>query len=299
MKVAYHPKYEHSVPSNHKFPMEKYSLLRDQLLHLGIIDENDLFQPRAMGWKTAELAHSASYLSKLKSNGLSRIEQRKTGFLWSQELIERELIIMQGTLDCALFAQENKYAFNIAGGTHHAFRDRGEGFCLLNDFAIASSYLLKNKLASQILIIDLDVHQGNGTADIFNSTNRIFTFSIHGKDNYPLKKEKSNLDVSLKYEVDDDEYLLELEKALMLINLNNKFDFVFYQCGVDVLDSDKLGKMNLTLEGCKMRDKMVFEFCKMNDLPIVSAMGGGYSDDLNRIVQAHCQTFEQAIDVFS
>ncbi|MGB0390116.1 MAG: histone deacetylase [Salibacteraceae bacterium] len=299
MKVAYHPKYEHSVPEKHKFPMEKYSLLKDQLIHNGIISKADLFEPKQMDWDIVEMVHSKDYLDKLKCNTLKPIEQRKIGFEWSEELIERELVIMQGTLDCALYALDNNYAFNIAGGTHHAYSNKGEGFCLMNDFAIASTFLLKRKLASKILIIDLDVHQGNGTAKIFNSSSNVFTFSMHGRDNYPLKKEFSSLDIPLKHGVGDKEYLFELNQALRQFNLKPKFDFVFYQSGVDVLETDKLGKMSLSAQGCMKRDRMVFEFCKNNELPVVSAMGGGYSKDINEIVRAHCQTFEQALAVFS
>jgi acetoin utilization deacetylase AcuC-like enzyme len=277
--------------------MTKYELLYQQLLHEGIVSSEEMFRPKMLEICYAELVHDKDYLQQLVSGKLSAREQRKTGFELTPLLVERELYIMSGTLQAALYALENgKHGFNIAGGTHHAYANRGEGFCLLNDFAIAAAYLIHKKLVGQVLVVDLDVHQGNGTARIFSEESRVFTFSMHGRDNYPLKKEESDLDVALKTGTEDQEYLQALSYHLEELIENLEPDVVFYQCGVDVLGSDKLGKLNLTLDGCRERDVLVYSQCSKNEIPVVAAMGGGYSQDLNQIVQAHKNTFEVARD---
>lgn len=294
MKVAYHPLYVHPVPGNHKFPMDKYSLIREAILHRGICEEADLFEPKAIDVKILEQIHSKEYINALFTGNINARAMRKIGFEYSKQLIERERVIVGGTLACSLHALEIGYALNIAGGTHHAYANSGEGFCLFNDFAVAAKYLLDNALARQILIIDLDVHQGNGSARIFENTPQVFTFSMHGADNYPLKKEGSDLDVHLPFGITDQEYLNTLKKSMYEIEQRCQPDFVFYQSGVDVLATDKLGKMALSAVGCKQRDDLVFEFCKNKQLPVVVAMGGGYSPRIADIVNAHCNTFESA-----
>jgi acetoin utilization deacetylase AcuC-like enzyme len=216
----------------------------------------------------------------------------------SEELVARELVITQGTVDCCAYAFKNGIAINVAGGTHHAFADRGEGFCLLNDFAVAAAHLLYEEKASRILIVDLDVHQGNGTAKIFENESRVYTFSMHGKDNYPLKKEKSDLDIPLLTGTGDREYLSVLRKALSQLITELKPDFLFYLSGVDILAGDKLGKLALTPEGCKERDRIVLQKAREHDLPLVIAMGGGYSKQLRVIVETHCNTFRLAKELF-
>ena len=225
--------------------------------------------------------------------------QRRIGFPLDAQLVERELRITQGTIDGALYAQKNCVAFNVAGGTHHAGSNWGEGFCLLNDQAIAANYLLHHQLAKRILIIDLDVHQGNGTAQIFENEPRVFTLSMHGDKNFPFRKEKSDLDIALPNETGDDEFLTILNQKLPAIIKKHEPDFVFYLSGVDVLESDKLGKLSLTKQGCKQRDQMVFESCIKHQLPVQVSMGGGYSQDIKVIVDAHCNTFRSAFDIFS
>ena len=189
-------------------------------------------------------------------------------------------------------------AFNIAGGTHHASANKAEGFCLLNDQAIASSYLLENTKVSQILIIDLDVHQGNGTAQIFKNINNVYTFSMHGANNYPYHKPPSDLDIPLPDNTDDKKYLSLLKKYLPNIMTEINPDFIFYLAGVDVLAEDKLGRLGLTLNGCTERDELVFALAKDNDIPIMTTMGGGYAPDIKIILEAHCNTFRSASDVF-
>jgi acetoin utilization deacetylase AcuC-like enzyme len=289
--IAYADEYVHPLPDGHKFPMEKYSLLYDQLQHSGIIDGNEI-KPTLLVDEHLENVHVKSYVDRLRKLELSPREQRVSGFQHSHQLIDREFLIMEGTRLCAEFALKNGAALNIAGGTHHAYTDKGEGFCLLNDQAIAANWLLNNTVTERVLIIDLDVHQGNGTAEIFAQRNDVFTFSMHGKNNYPLKKERSDLDVELEDGIDDKEYLKLLERNL--INIKDSFDadFVFFQSGVDILSTDKLGRLGLSLQGCRRRDQMVAEFAHDMGLPIVCTMGGGYSSDIRDIVNAHANTFE-------
>lgn len=298
LHIAYHPIYAHPLPEGHRFPMLKYELIPGQLLQEGTITMQNLVAPKRCLEETVLLTHSASYLQQLLCQTLTERQQRVIGFTQSQELTERELIIMQGTIDCALAALGAGIALNIAGGTHHAFADHGEGFCLLNDMAIAANYLLKHGLVKQIMIIDLDVHQGNGTAKLFEDEPRVFTFSMHGATNYPFKKEKSDLDIGLENGTTDQIYLDLLYEALPKLLANVKPDFVFYLAGVDILDTDKFGKLSVTLEGCKKRDDFVLSQLKTHSIPCAVALGGGYSPDVNRIVEAHCNTFRLAKDIF-
>lgn len=296
--VAYAPIYVHPVPENHRFPMEKYSLLKDQLLYECIISSNELVEPNVLAMHHLYPVHSETYIKRLLSLECSPREQRVSGFVHSNELIQRELIIMEGTRKCAELVVNGGIAFNIAGGTHHAFTDRGEGFCLLNDQAIASNWLLNNTAIKRILIIDLDVHQGNGTAAIFKDNPAVFTFSMHGQSNYPLQKEQSDLDVGLPDYCDDETYLQLLSDKLVDIRRQFQPDFIFYQCGVDVLASDKLGKLGLTIAGCAKRDALVFAFANQLAVPIVCTMGGGYSPEIRSIIEAHTNTFRQAQKYF-
>ncbi len=298
LKIAFHPCYAHSLPEGHRFPMLKYELIPEQLLYEGCIVPENLFEPNYCPDEILLWTHDADYLQKLHGQGLSASEQRKIGFPQSAELTQRELMITKGTMDCCLYAQEHGIALNVAGGTHHAFADRGEGFCLLNDMAVASNWLLKKGLAKQILIIDLDVHQGNGTAKIFESENRVFTFSMHGAHNYPFHKEQSNLDIPLIDGTNTETYLGLLEQQLPKILEEVKPDFAFYLSGVDILETDKFGKLKVSMEGCKQRDAFVFESLKEKAIPVTVAMGGGYSPDVKTIVEAHCNTFRLAKDLF-
>jgi acetoin utilization deacetylase AcuC-like enzyme len=225
-------------------------------------------------------------------------EQRRTGFPLSAKLIEREVRIAKGTIDGCHYAKEFGIAFNIAGGTHHAGTNWGEGFCLLNDQAIAANYLLNNKLASSILIIDLDVHQGNGTAQIFENNPKVFAFSMHGANNFPFRKERSDLDLPLPDGTSDEEYLALLKETLPELIDKQQPDFIFYLSGVDVLASDKLGKMALSKAGCKERDQFVFEQCIKSKIPVQVSMGGGYSPNIKDIVEAHCNTYRVANELY-
>jgi acetoin utilization deacetylase AcuC-like enzyme len=298
IKIAFDSSFAHSLPEGHRFPMLKYELIPEQLLHEGCITEHHLFKPDLCNAEIVLWTHTQPYFDKLLNQTLTASEQRKIGFPQSMELTKRELMITQGTIDCSLFALQYGIALNVAGGTHHAFAERGEGFCLLNDMAVASNFLLKKGLANKILILDLDVHQGNGTAKLFENETRVFTFSMHGAHNYPFHKESSDLDIPLTDGIKDDEYLQLLKTNLVKIIGEVNPDFVFYLSGVDILETDKYGKLKISLAGCKERDAFVFQTLKNHRLPVAVAMGGGYSPDIKTIVEAHCNTFRLAKSIF-
>jgi len=298
LKIAYSPIYAHPLPEGHRFPMLKYELIPAQLLHEGSITTDNIFQPAICTDEIILWTHDKAYLERLHNQALSAKEQRHIGFPQSPALTERELVIAQGTIDCCHYAIQHGVAMNVAGGTHHAFADRGEGFCMLNDMAIAANYLLKHGLAKKIIIIDLDVHQGNGTAKLFEQEKRVFTFSMHGEHNYPFHKEKSDLDIGLKDGTDDATYLGLLKDILPKLLTDVQPDFAFYLSGVDILNTDRYGKLQVSPEGCRQRDEFVFTLLKQNNIPCSVSMGGGYSADVKIIMEAHCNTFRTALDVY-
>jgi len=278
--------------------MEKYTLLPEQLLYEGTVEEKHFFKPGRLDVDTILLTHDPNYYDKLLNNNLTKKEARKIGFPIRPELIERGHYIAQGTIDCAVYAKEYGISLNIAGGTHHAYADHGEGFCVFNDFAIAANYLLHNKKAKKILIIDLDVHQGNGTANIFRENPQVFTFSMHGANNYPLRKEKSDLDIALANGTGDHLYVRILKNVLPQLIDEVEPDHLFYLSGVDVLEIDKLGQLAMSRNGCKERDRIVLEIAKKNNIPISVSMGGGYAPRLADIVDAHANTYRLAQEIF-
>lgn len=291
LPIAYAPSFCHPLPEGHRFPMEKYQLLPEQLLHEGSAYEGNFFVPQPVSDQDVLRLHLPAYVHKLLTLSLSKSEERKTGFPLSNELVQREFQICGGTLQGAIKALEVGVAMNIAGGTHHAFADRGEGFCLLHDQAIAAAALLEQQLVKRVLFVDLDVHQGNGTAALLGQRADCFTWSMHGANNYPLHKEQSHLDTPLPDGTTDKHYLGILENELPRLLDQFQPDFVFYQSGVDVLETDKLGRLALTLKGCKRRDQMVINHCKKNKIPLQISMGGGYSPDIKTILEAHANTF--------
>lgn len=294
LPIAYHPIYKHPLPEGHRFPMIKYELLPQQLLHEGTATPADFHEPGLPDMANILAVHDKNYVDELLNLTLDARAVRKIGFPLSAELVERELRIAQGTIWGVHKAMEHGIAFNIAGGTHHAYSDRGEAFCLLNDQAIGAQYLINNKLAKKILIVDLDVHQGNGTAEIFTGNDAVFTFSMHGKTNYPFKKEVSDLDIPLHDNIDDEEYLSILRETLPKLIDEQKPDFIFYLSGVDILASDKLGKLGCSINGCKERDAFVLSLCHKLDIPVQCSMGGGYSLDIKVIIEAHANTYRVA-----
>lgn len=298
MKIAFSPIYKYQLPEGHRFPMEKYELLPEQLLYEGTISESQFFHPQKLSKEHFLWTHSLEYWDKLHNNELSRKEIRKIGFPMRPELVERGRYIAQGTIECALHAMSEGCSMNVAGGTHHSFRGHGEGFCVYNDFALTAHYLLNKDLVSKVLIVDLDVHQGNGTASIFEEDERVFTFSMHGEKNYPHRKEKSDLDIGLPDGCEDELYLTTLEKQLPSVIDEVEPDIILYLSGVDILGTDKLGRLNVSLEGCRKRDQFVFEQAHINQIPVTVSMGGGYSEKIADIVNAHAQTYREAMRVF-
>ena len=298
LKIAFHPIYKHPLPEGHRFPMVKYELLPQQLLHEGTCTASNFFEPELPNDKYIVAVHDPEYYYDLLNIKIPQKEARKIGFPLSEVLVERERIIADGTMKTCEFAIEYGVAMNIAGGTHHAYSNRGEAFCMLNDQAIGARYLQTKGLSKKVLIIDLDVHQGNGTAEIFQNDASVFTFSIHGASNYPFKKEKSDLDIALKKGTGDTDYLSILQETLPKLLSEVRPDFIFYLCGVDVIATDKLGTLGLTVTGCKKRDEFVLETCFKNQIPVQCSMGGGYSPDIKVIVDAHANTFRIAQDIF-
>jgi acetoin utilization deacetylase AcuC-like enzyme len=278
--------------------MEKYDLLPKQLMHEGTCDPEDFFSPQALDEEVVKVIHQKEYVDRLKHLNLDRSEVRKIGFPISQQLVEREFIIAGGTVEGAMKSLESGLSFNIAGGTHHAYSTHGEAFCMLNDQAIAGRYLLDHQHAKKVLIIDLDVHQGNGTAEIFKKEDRVFTFSMHGQKNYPFRKEQSDWDIPLEDKTGDEQYLNVLNDSLPQLFKQVDPDFVFYLSGVDVVATDRLGRLGMSLEGCKQRDEQVLEFCHKSSLPIQCSMGGGYSKDIKLIIEAHANTYRVAQRIF-
>ena len=298
LPVAFHPIYKHPLPAGHRFPMLKYELLPQQLLHEGTAEKSDFFEPEIADLKYIFAVHEKEYVNHLLNLTLDVKSARKIGFPLSAELVERELRIANGTILGCEKSFQTGVSFNIAGGTHHAYSNRGEAFCLLNDQAIGAQYLLDKKLATKVLIVDLDVHQGNGTAEIFTNNDKAFTFSMHGKTNYPFKKETSDLDIALDDNTSDDLYLSILNETLPKLIENQRPDFIFYLAGVDILETDKLGKLSCTIDGCKKRDEIVFSLCKKLQIPVQVSMGGGYSPEIKTIIDAHANTYRIAKQIF-
>jgi acetoin utilization deacetylase AcuC-like enzyme len=294
MKCVYHPSYQVALPPGHPFPMSKYSLLRDQLLAEGIVATGDILQPEPLDASTLGLVHTPEYLAKLAASGLSAAEQRRLGLPWSEALWQRSRLASAGTLLAARTALDQGLAANLAGGTHHAFADHGEGFCVLNDVAVAVRKLQAESSIQRAATIDLDVHQGNGTAAIFETDDDVFTFSMHGERNYPVAKMRSNLDVPLKDGVGDVEYLDTLQGVLPSVLDRAGADVVFYLAGVDVAAGDRYGKLALTEEGIRRRDRCVIEAVRGRGLPLVIVLAGGYAATRARTAELHAHAFRES-----
>ena len=271
LKIAYHPIYKHPLPEGHRFPMAKYELLPEQLLHEGTCTEAHFFEPEIPNDKFILAVHDPEYYYDLVNITLDQRAARKIGFPLSETLVEREIIIADGSMKASVFALKQ---------------------------AIAARYLQDKHGVNKVLIVDLDVHQGNGTAEIFRNDPSVFTFSMHGKTNYPFKKEISDLDIALDDQTNDETYLHILKEELPKIIASQQPDFIFYLCGVDVIASDKLGKLGLSISGCKERDRFVLQTAKTHQIPIMCSMGGGYSPELKTIIEAHANTFRLAQDIF-
>lgn len=298
MKIAFHPEFILDLPEEHHFPMSKYTLLQEQLITEKTIDPEQFFRPDVIDEKYILEVHTLDYYNHLMQLSLDKKSERRIGFPLTSALVNREKLIVGGTFQSTQFALNQGIGMSISGGTHHAFKEHGEGFCILNDQAIAAQYLLDHQLAHKILFIDLDAHQGNGTAQIFNGNQNVFTFSMHGAKNYPRRKEESDLDIHLKPGTTDEEYLMTLKEVLPKIIESQKPDFIFYLSGVDILSTDRYSTLSCSIAGCKKRDEFVFELCKAKEIPVQCCTGGGYSRKIQTIVEAHANTFRVAKDIF-
>ncbi len=294
MKCSYHPGYQVPLPTGHPFPISKYPLLAQQLLAERVLVDADILEPEAIDMQTLELVHTREYLDKLQSSRLSTAEQRRLGLPWSEALWHRSRLASAGTLLAARTALSDGLAGNLAGGTHHAFADHGEGFCVLNDVAVAISKLRTEGAVERAAVIDLDVHQGNGTAAIFENVEDVFTFSMHGERNYPLAKMRSNVDVPLRDGVGDAEYLETLQRNLPSVLERSEPGIAFYLAGVDVAAGDRYGKLDLTEDGIRCRERMVIDATRTRGVPLVIVLAGGYAATRARTAALHAHAFREA-----
>jgi acetoin utilization deacetylase AcuC-like enzyme len=294
MKCSYHPGYQVALPVHHPFPIAKFPMLRDRLLAEGVLVAADIVEPQPIDRRTLELVHTAEYLDKLEASKLSREEQRRLGMPWSESLWTRSRLAVGGTLLAARSALVSGLSGNLAGGTHHAFADHGEGFCVLNDVAIAIAKLRAEGAIERALVVDLDVHQGNGTAAIFEHVEPVFTFSMHGERNYPTQKMRSDLDVGLVDGVQDAEYLATLDGHLPQVLDRAHAEIIFYIAGVDVAAGDRYGRLALSEDGIRERDRRVIHSVRERNLPLVILLGGGYADTRARTVELHAHAFREA-----
>jgi acetoin utilization deacetylase AcuC-like enzyme len=283
------------LPDGHRFPMAKYRLLRERVLAEGIVDPADLREAVPASWADLALVHTPEYLRNVEHGTVPREIQRRIGFPWSPQMVERARRSVGATIQASRTALEDGTAANLAGGTHHAFADRGEGFCVFNDVAVAARVLLRDRSVARAAVVDCDVHQGNGTAAIFAGDDRVFTFSMHGAKNFPFRKETSDLDVMLADGVGDTEYLAVLGHHLPSVLERAQPDVVFYVSGADPYHGDRLGRLTLTIEGLRLRDALVFAECRGRGIPVVVTMAGGYATDVDAIVTIHANTLREAM----
>ncbi len=279
---------------HHSYPMDKYRLVPERLMAEGILAPEDLLEPEAATLDDVLRVHTSEYVYAFVDGTLERKAMLRIGLPWSRELVRRAFAVIGGTIGAAYFALDDGVAANLAGGTHHAFADHGEGYCIFNDMVVTMRRLRADGEARRFLVVDLDVHQGNGTAALCQADPDVFTFSMHGENNYPARKERSSWDIGLADGMTDEQYLDVLSQALPQLLERSSPELIFYQAGVDVLAGDRFGKLMLTMAGVGERDRMVCEFAKRAGLPLVIMLGGGYARDMHRIVEAHCQTIRIA-----
>ena len=296
MKIYYHDLFTFPLPDKHRFPIEKYKLLRERIVAEGLVMEEDLHIPAPATDEQLLLAHTQEYIDKVKRGDLTDQETRRIGFPWSEQLVERSRRSVGSTIEACRTALAEGMAVNLAGGTHHAGRDHGEGFCVFNDAAVASRVMQREGRVSQIAIIDTDVHQGNGTANILKDDPSIFTFSIHGEKNFPFRKETSDLDTPLPDGAGDEEFLLALEDALVKVFSSTTPDLIIYLAGADPFEGDRLGRLAISKAGLAQRDRMVLGECMSRGLPVAIVMGGGYAPKVEDIVDIHAQTIRIALE---
>lgn len=293
MHVSYTPRYYADIGEGHVFPIRKFELVRDRLLAEGTLAPSEIVEPRPAEIEDVLLVHTEDYVTRLRAGALTPREIRRLGLPWSKALVRRSFLAAGGTLSAARAALGAGVASNLAGGTHHAFPDHGEGFCVLNDVAIAIRVLARERLITRAAVVDCDVHQGNGTASIFESDPSVFTFSMHGAKNYPLFKTRSSLDVELADGTGDEEYLETLARNLPRV-FEHRPDIVFYLGGADPFEGDKLGRLSLSVAGLRERDETVLRTCRETGTPVATVMSGGYAADINDTVEIHCNTIRAA-----
>jgi acetoin utilization deacetylase AcuC-like enzyme len=297
MKVAYSPKYYADIGENHVFPIRKFELARDQLLYEGTIHPGDIFEPQPARIQDVLLVHTEDYVRRLRAGALTPRELRRLGLPWSKALVRRSFLATSGTITAARWALDEGVGSNLAGGTHHAFPDRGEGFCVLNDVAVAIKVLFRDGLIRKAAVVDCDVHQGNGTATIFENEDSVFTLSIHGAKNYPLFKARSSLDIELPDSTGDQEYLETLAHSLLAV-FGHKPEIIFYLAGADPYENDRLGRLALTKAGLRERDSYVLSEAHRRGIPIATVMSGGYAFEINDTIEIHCNTIRAVKAVF-
>lgn len=296
-RIYYSPYYYADIGEGHVFPIRKFELVRDKLLAEGTLSRDEIAEPQPAAVDDLLLVHTDDYITRLRGGELTAKEIRKLGLPWSESLVRRSFHAISGTINAAKDCLESGVASNLAGGTHHAYPDRGEGFCVLNDIAVAIRLLQRDGLAKRFLIVDLDVHQGDGTAFIFRDSPEVFTFSMHGAKNYPLFKQTSSLDIELADNTGDVEYLDTLEHALSRVIMHDP-DVIFYLAGADPYAHDKLGRLGLSIDGLRRRDEMVLRFARDTGVPMVTTMSGGYAADINDTVEIHCNTIRAVKRVY-
>jgi acetoin utilization deacetylase AcuC-like enzyme len=298
VKAFYSDTFVLPLPEHHRFPMAKYRLLRERIIEEGLLAAGDMQIAEPIDWDDVRLVHDATYVDAVAGGTLTADAQRKIGFPWSPAMVERSRRSVGATLAASREALKTPVAANLAGGTHHAYPDHGEGYCVFNDVAVAASVLLRDGAISRGLVVDCDVHQGNGTAAVFrghSSRGGVFTASFHGRNNYPFRKEQSDLDVEFDDGVGDHDYLAALAMHLPVILGGHRPDIVWYLAGADPYEGDRLGRLKLTIDGLRARDHFVFDTCRAHRVPVVVVMAGGYAADVDAIVTIHTNTIREAV----
>lgn len=296
-RIFYSPFYYADIGEGHIFPIRKFELVRDELLADGSLLPEEIVEPEPVAVEDLLLVHTRDYITRLQNGDLTTKEIRKLGLPWSESLVRRSLYALSGTINAARESLSLGVASNLAGGTHHSYPDRGEGYCVLNDVAVAIRVMQRDGLAKRFLVVDLDVHQGDGTAFVFRDDPDVFTFSMHGAKNYPLFKQNSSLDIELADNTGDDEYLETLEHAFQRMAIHEP-DVIFYLAGADPYANDKLGRLGLSIDGLAARDRIVLEFALETGVPIITTMSGGYAADIKDTVEIHANTIRAVKNVY-
>jgi len=299
MKIFYTDHFVLPLPPEHRFPMLKYAQLRQRIVETQLVPLANLSVPTAATDAQLALVHSKDYIERVKTGNLTPQAIRKMGFPWSPGLVERSRRSVGATIAASQTALQDGVGVNLAGGTHHAFVDMGQGFCVFNDVAVASRVLQQNGQVKRVIIIDCDVHQGNGTAAIFAHDSTVFTFSIHGAKNFPFRKEQSDLDIGLPDKTGDEIYLQSLQDSLKRALPQTQADFAIYLAGADPYQGDRLGRLALSKAGLATRDKVVFEQCQQIGIPVAVVMSGGYAPNIDDIVDIHYQTVKTALAYYA